>query len=387
MGIALGFSVLMKSVGLLVVAVLPIRVTTTDGQSVEGDFVGVQPSTLLVETATGKQEFSFENLQSIVPVDKDDDATGPTIRVTLVGGSQIAVQDLRLKNDQLTIEPRRQKAITIPVKEVRSIRFRAASPATDPQWLGLVAQESRGDVLAIRRANDQLDPAPGVVEGIGPDNVQFVLDGDSIQAPIERIEGVVFGGVAKADVASKIQVVDQYGSRWAVTRLLPCPKGGPLHLELSENVTHQIPLSQLHNIFFSGGFTLLASIAPANSTYQPYIESKVNETLRSAWFGPKASGDDVLLSGGGSVEYRIDDAYTTLAGSARRDSSVAKAGAMTLSVLVDDKEVWQASFTDAEPRGFELSVKDSRRVRFVADSGDDGDLGDMIRVTRPRLLK
>ena len=71
----------------------------------------------------------------------------------------------------------------------------------------------------------------------------------------------------------------------------------------------------------------------------------------------------------------------------RRDSSVSKAGDVHIKVMVDDKEVWNETLSDPQPRGFELKVRGARRVRFVADSGSDGDVGDTVRILRPRLLK
>ncbi|MGB7344103.1 MAG: hypothetical protein WBD20_07810 [Pirellulaceae bacterium] len=386
MGIALGFSVVLRSLGLLIVAVIPIRVTTTDGKTVEGEFAGVGDTTLMVDVDGEMQSLAFEDLQSILPRDKDDDVTGPTNRVTLTGGSQIAAQDLTLANEKLTIEPRRQKPITVPLKEVRSIRFRAASPTTDAQWLGLLEQEARGDLLAIRRANDQLDPAPGLVEAIAGSVVKFNMDGDSVDAPMERLEGIVLSNKVNPS-KSAVQVVDQYGSRFAAMSILPSAANEPLRLKLSDSVTHSLPMEHLQSVFFSGGIELLATQNPASVDFDSYVETKLKSELQSAWFAPKADGDDLLMSGGGVIEFRVGEGFVTLAGSVRRDQSVDKAGDVFIEIFLDDKSVWNETIADAKPRGFELPIGTARRIKFVASTGDDGDLGDKIRITRPRLLK
>ncbi|QDT12442.1 NPCBM/NEW2 domain-containing protein [Planctomycetes bacterium K23_9] len=386
MGFALAFSVVLRSIGVFIVAVLPIEVTTTDGKVIDGDFAGIGESELKLDVDGETRSFSFEDLQAITPADKRDDATGPTSRVTLVGGSEIAVQDMTLANEQFVIEPRRQKAIKVPMNEVRSIRFRTASPATDSQWLGLLEQEARGDLLAIRRANDQLDPAPGLVEAIGGGVVKFSMDGDTVDAPIERLEGIVLSSKPSPS-KSAIQIVDHYGSRFAAVNILASEADAPLRLQLSDSVTHTLPLKHLQSIFFSGGLQMLAQEPPSKADYAAYVETKLATDLQSQWFGPKADGDDVVISGSGSVEYRVSEKYSKLAGAVRRDQSVDKAGDVTVEIFVDDKSVWKETLTDAQPRGFELPTNNARRIRFVADCGNDGDLGDKVRITRPRLLK
>ena len=332
------------------------------------------------------QTLAFENLQSVVPMEPDDEATGPTNRVTLSGGSQIAAVDVSIANETLRIEPRRQTAIKVPMKEVRSIRFRAPSPSIDPQWLGLMEQDARGDLLAIRRAGDQLDPVPGFVKGIANRVVQFEMDEDTIDAPIDKLEGIVLRGTDN-ESGSAIQVNDHYGSRFLVTQVLPSSADEPLKLKMSDSVSHSLPIAHLQSIFFSGGMQLLASQEPARTDYKAYVETKLSSDLQSAWFAPRADGDDVVLSGGGLIEYRIDDQMSKLAGVIKRDRSVDQAGDVTVEIFVDDKSVWKESLADTQPKGFELSVEGASRVRIVADSGDDGDVGDRIRITRPRLLK
>lgn len=386
MGFALGFSFVARSIGLLIVAMIPIRVTTTDGKTTEGQFAGVAAATLMVDTEGDVQSFAMEDVQSIEAIEIDDDATGPTNRVTLIGGSQIAAQAMTLKNEVLTIDPRRQPAIVVPLKEVKSIRFRAASPTTDAQWLGLLEQDARGDLLAIRRAGDQLDPAPGLVEGIADGAVKFNMDGDTVLAPIERLEGIVLSN-RPSGTKSVIQVVDHYGSRFAAVKIMPSAADEPLKLRLSDSVTHALPLKHLRSIFFSGGIEMLAAQKPASASFSAYVETKLNAELQSKWFAPKADGQDLVINGDGRIGFRVAEGFTTLAGSVRRDQSVDKAGDVEVQILVDDQSVWKETIADEKPRGFELPVDKTRKIEFVVSSGDDGDLGDKVRILRPRLLK
>ena len=131
----------------------------------------------------------------------------------------------------------------------------------------------------------------------------------------------------------------------------------------------------------------MAAQSPADADFKPYLVTDANAKLLADWFKPKADGEDIVISGSGSIAYRVGENYSTLAGMVRRDSSVSKAGDVHIKVMVDDKEVWNETLSDPQPRGFELKVRGARRVRFVADSGSDGDVGDTVRILRPRLLK
>lgn len=386
MGITIGFSVFCQTLSLFVVAVLPIKVTMTSGESFECDYQSVTKTDLVVDTGATEKKIPFDELQSITRVEPSTGG-GPAYRVTLVGGSQVAADAVTLKNDKLRIEPRRQAVLSVPIKEVKSIRFRAPSPTTDPQWLGLLEKEARGDLLAIRRAGNQLDPAPGVVESIADKKVQFNMGGDSIGAPVDKLEGVIFGAAQQTKAKAVIRVQDVYGSEWVLLDLPPSGKSEPITLKLSDAVTHKIPAEQIESIYWSGGLTLLATQEPAKSDHESYVKTKLQPGLSKSWFGPRTERDDVLMHGDSSVEYRVEGDFKKLVGSVRRDAAVAKAGEVTVRLFLDDKEVWKETLDDADPRGFELPVDKTRRVRFETDSGKDGDLGDIVRISRPRLLK
>jgi hypothetical protein len=386
LGFAFAFAVVLRSLGVLVVAVVPLRATLTDGKSVEGDFAGVAESKLQLNVDDETQSLAFDELQSVERLEPDEDATGPTYRVTLAGGSKVAAQDVFVVAENLLIEPRRQAKLSVPLKEVLSIRFRAPAPATDPQWLGLLEQKARGDLLAIRRANDQLDPVPGVIESIAGGVVKFAMDGDTIDAPITKLEGIVLGRTATPSKTT-MQVTDHYGSRFSVAKLLPSKADEPLKLQLSDSVTHSVPVEHLSAIFFSGGMQMLAAVEPAQVDYEGYVQTKLSADLQSTWFAPQADGDDLVINGEGMIEYRVEDQFTNLAGAVRRDPSVDKAGDVTVEIFVDDQSVWKEVLTDAQPKGFEVPVDGARRVRFKTDVAADGDLGDKVRITRPRLLK
>lgn len=377
----------LKTFSVFVLAVLPVSVKTNSGTTLEGNLDGFTRSSLLLNRSGKTVELDFDELSSLRPSELDD-RTGPTYRVLLVGGSRIAAQNVSLNNNEFKLDLRRQNELRVPINQVKAVRFRASSVATDSKWLGIIEEESRGDKLVIRRAGDRLDPQQGVVESIGDGNVVFDLDGDKIKAPIDRLEGVVFGGSRGIVEDADIQVLDVYQSRWSVMSIEPSQGDQPLQIRLTNSLVHEVPLHQIASIRWSGGITLLAEAEPVTDSLQTYFPTDIQKSLLKQFFGPQRDQEaDLLMVGGSSIEYRIDRGHRTLAGSVRRNQEVAKAGEVSVRIALDGKTVWQETLTDAQPRGFELPVNDARRLAIKVDSGEDGDLGDSVRITRPRLLK
>tara|TARA_R110002049_G_scaffold2750_2_gene21454 strand:- start:238062 stop:239288 length:1227 start_codon:yes stop_codon:yes gene_type:complete len=387
LGFVFAFSILSRSALLILVAVIPARVTMNSGETLKGALVEINESAIVFQSETGSAELAFDDVLSLSPIERDE-ATGPTSRVTLVGGSKIAAQDFSLTGETLTIEPRRQDVVKVPVKQVRSIRFRVASPLTDPQWLGLMDKPLRRDLLVIRRDGDRLDPTEGIVESIGGGFVGFNLDGETVDAPTDRLEGVVFGGAAIDPNAASIQVTDRYGSKWMARSVRTSQDSKSLEIEINDALTHRIPLSHLDSIRWSGGLTLLAAQQPAAAAYTPYLKTEATDGLMRDWFGPSPVGDsDMLLIGDSSIEYRLDDGFQTFAGAVRRDEVVDQAGDVMVRIVLDGEQVWNEELSGGETLGFEIPAAGAKRLKIQVDSGDDGDVGDRVILLRPRMLK
>ncbi|WP_372723025.1 NPCBM/NEW2 domain-containing protein [Novipirellula sp.] len=378
---------LTKTLLLLLLSVIPVRVSTTDGKSVQGTFQGIGSGELRIGVDGETQTYGFDALSSLTPA-APLDATGPTMRVILAAGSEVAAEELSLADETLSIRPRRQSLLEVPVKQVRAIRFRAATAAVNPAWLAKLEDERRGDTIAIRREGDMLDFIEGVITSISADTVGLELDGDEIQAPIAKLEGVIFGGTKVSSNPGDIQVVDSYGSRWSAAEMLPSEADAPLHLKLAGGITHTLPLEHVETIRWTGGLSLLATVEPATSSHTEYVQSKLDRDMLKSWFAPKpADGQDLVMYGRSAVEYRIDEGFKTFAAGVRRDKSVRKATETTVRVYVDEKMVWEESINNNRPLGFELPIEEGRRLKIEVDPGSQGDLGNTIRILRPRLLR
>jgi hypothetical protein len=381
-------TMILQTISALLLAVLPVSVKTSEGKVTEADLHAITPSSLVLDQDGQIVEYAFDDLLSLRPIDAVDKSGTLSKVVTLVGGSRIRALDLSLIDNELLIDLRRQNQLLVPLKDVNAIRYRPSSVTTDAQWLGILDRPRRGDTLVIRRAENRLDPQQGIIESISGGLVGFNLDGTPINAPVDRLEGLVFGGTQSLVEDTDVRVTDIYGSTWSVIAIEPSRGDQPLQMRLSSNVVHELPLYQIDSIRWSGGFSLLADEKPAKQSFQPYFQVNVTGGLLEEFFSPQRVGEaDLQMFGGSSVEYRIEAGYELVVGSVRREEHVTSAGIVTVQIALDDKIVWTEELLDGEPRGFELPVNQARRLTFVVDSGPDGDLGDTVRIARPRLLK
>ncbi len=377
---------LLKTLLLVLVAVIPVRVTTSEGDTLRGDFLGIGDAEILLGIDGVEKRIPFRKLTALHQDDVRSESK-PSIRVTLHSGSEIAALNLKLSGETMTIEPSHQENLSIGLKRIRAVRFHKSSDRTTA-WMAKLEEEHRSDTLAIQRGKNELDYIEGLVTEISDEKVTVKIDGDNVDAPIVKLEGILFGGVRTNANLQDIQISDSFGSKWSVAKLLPSQKDEALRLELSDDIIHLIPLSQVESIRFSGGMTMLASMPMAATEASEFVQTKMDRTMYESWFAPKADvGQDIVLFGNSSVEYRLDPGYRSFAAEILRDGDVRKATKASVRITMDDKVVWDQSIEGTTSFAADLPLNGARRLKIEVDAADDGDLGDKIRILRPRLLR
>lgn len=378
---------LLQIVQVITLAIFPVVVETSDGEKIRGEFKGITAKTLLIATKGSVQEFPFNKLASMQRTGFTPKVP-PATQATLSNGSRIYAGDLKFDGKEVQFEPRRQPALQTPAKKIRSIRFRPASADTDALWLGLSNVENNRDLLVIRRPGNRLDPQQGIILAINDTTVKFDLDGTEINAPINQLEGVIFGGSSDVDETPPIRITDIYGSSWALTGIQPSEDNKPIQIQVDETLQHSLPVEQIARIDWTSGIRMLAAEKATASKFTSYVANNVDPTLLNRFFGPKLEANtDLVLNGGSMTEYRLPPQFKKFAGTVQRDQTSGVTGNVTVNIKFDDKVVWSESLEDAEPRGFEIDTNGARRVVLEATLGGDGDVGDTIRFLRPRLLK
>ena len=372
----------------LLASVLQVRVTTIDGTSRDASLQSVTERGVEIEAGGKTETISLETLLSLERLDGPS-TTPPLMRVEMFGGGRIGVTGITALDANATLAIRGQSPLLLPLNRIRWVRFRQSSLAVDPQWLGMIEKTKSTDVLIVRRVNDVIDEVQGIVKSITPEFVNIDVDGTSLQAPIGKLEGVLFADQPALSDAGAIVIEDLLGSRWRVFSISSSdPKS--VTLDLGDGLTHQLPLDQLRRVETTGSVQYLAAESPVESSYSPFSKLGLDEPLAIQWFGVSSNADrDLVMQADSHVEYRVDKSFSTIAGSAQFDPSVTAGGKCSMRILLDGKVAWEQTFDVSEPapRGYELPIGSARRVRFEVKTAGDGDLGDTLRIRQPRLVK
>ncbi len=378
---------LLQIVQAITLAIFPVVVETSDGEKIRGEFKGITANTLLIAANGNVRELPFNKLASMQRTEFTTKVS-PAKQAALANGSRIYAGELKFDGKELQIEPRRQPSLQVPVKKIRSVRFRKASADTDPLWLGLSNAENNRDLLVIRRPGNRLDPQKGIILTIDDTTVKFDLDGTEINAPINQLEGVIFGGNGSVDETPPVRITDIYGSSWALKGNQPSDGEKPIQIELDDDLQHAIPIELIARIDWTSGIRMLANEKATASKYTSYLSTNVDQTLLDRFFAPKVeTKTDLVLNGGSMTEYRLPPQFKKFAGTIQREHTSGVTGKLTVNIKLDDEVVWSESLEDAEPRGFEIDTNGARRVALEVTLGGDGDVGDNIRFLSPRLLK
>ncbi|MDM4016131.1 NPCBM/NEW2 domain-containing protein [Roseiconus lacunae] len=361
-----------------------VEVELSSGEKLRGNWVQADTSSLTLQGPD--QTLDISQIVNLRPTSTDTSAISPPVNAVLVDGSQVRANSVQADDQTITIKPRTQAEIKMPLASLRAVRFRPSNANTDPQWLGLFDKEIRSDLMVIHRSNAQLDPVEGIILSIDEQTVSFELDGDTIEAPVERLEGVVFRN-SPASSSSKTVVEDVYGSSFNASRIELIEDAAGLRITLANGVTHELKISQLKRIRFASGQQLLAGLAPADKQMRPYLKTAISTSLFDDWFAPAAENEDIVASAGGGIEYRVEDGFEFFSGSVGRDPSAQGKWTVKVQIAIDEEVKWEQELSDWEPAGFRLSVAGARRIKLKVIPTGDGDVGDLVRFYKPRLLK
>ena len=181
----------------LLCVVVDARVTLLDGQQLSGTLVSIDKESVVLKTIDGSQTIVMDTLMSVELMNEKPetipDAESSLSRIVLHDGSRLSVSAVT-RNAQIFgvtgVEIGRQE---IPVAAVRAVRLQKADPSVAAQWQTFLQREGSKDLLVVpKRDGSGLDFLAGIVSSISETEVSFLLDGDTIPVPIERVFGVVF---------------------------------------------------------------------------------------------------------------------------------------------------------------------------------------------------
>ncbi len=410
--------ILLHTLSLLVTAPpAPVEIRTLAGETIAAQLVELEPDKLTIEVNGQPRPLPLAQLQQVTFDNKPRAAATPKIWVELRDGSVLAADEYSVHSDTAHVALTGDKPLELPVRSIRTVRFKEQTPDQHGEWLEILQLPTRTDLIVIRK-DDHIDSIAGVVRDIGDDAVQFELEGQPIPVKLEKVEGLVYHESTPAQLPpSTFRVTDIDGTELEGAGWTATESGVRFQSPLGVEITRSFV--QLRHIDFSADkIIFLSDLKPRAMTWMPYFEAaKLSETL-AQFYRPKmdraltrsdSASDDgklqLLAAGGGqpvpetfekgiamhsrsSLVFDLPDDVRQFRATAGIDFRVRDHGNVRLVIRGDGRELYAENIAGADPpRELSVNIAGVRQLELFVDYGENLDIGDHLNLCNARLVK
>ena len=306
--------------------------------------------------------------------------------------------------------------IDAPVDKIHAVRLQAENPTFAQQWSTFLKRESEKDNLVVaRRDGTGLDFLAGIVSNVTAESIEFLLDGDKIPVPAERVYGIVFGRQKASKPATNnpnvaIQLTGISGDILKAKTITL--DGAELKAESSWGQLLIIPLSQVRKIDLSGGRVQFLSdmpalaerfdgIDPENSLFAGLIELDQQKLL----FGPQRDttierqskirlrgreyAKGLCVHSRTELQWDLEKRFSAMECVVGIDDEVAFNGSHVVGLkITGDGEVLFEKLiaTSDAPLPVRLSLEGVSRFTILVDFGDGSSVCDWLDFADARLV-
>lgn len=397
------------------------EISKLDGTSVKGDLVSLTPDGITVRNEQGEQIVSADDVLAVRWSGATAETSANIQQVITTDGATIAVSNASATADLITAKSVYGE-LEFDRQLVRALRLREQSSNRLPEWRAFLKRANDKDMLIIeKRDQSGLDFLAGVVSAVSEDSVTFLLNGNEIPVPRERVFGVVFTKQETEKIPGLLAVKTAAGEVINATAV-----------ELDEDLiivdtswgdVIDVPLSGLKEIDFSSSrLQYLSDLEPLSETYfglNPPDKKwdaifEEDESTRTGFSRPWKMSRDQFPNNGrpplslrgttyrkglclfprAEVEYALDGEYSRLQAAIGVDDEVAlyKPNSaddtqVELTILLDGETVWQQKISaSGKPILLDLDVSEASTLQLNVDFGDDSSERDYLDLADARLL-
>lgn len=395
-----------------------VSVKPLNGESVRGTLVAVSETNVEIKTANGNLRWEATALQSLKPATSEGDAPSDKPSTPL---SVLLTDESLLPGKAFTIEAANAKLelpsgdpLQLSADLVRGVKFRKQDEALQRQWDQIAESNASGDRLIVRRSATEgadasntavvLDQLEGVVHGVTARAVSFEYEGDKLQVPLEKVEGILFRHRPSSNLPDSVcRLRDVWGGEWQARELRSVD--GQMTVLTAAGARGRILWSQVVEIdFSSGNVTFLSDLKAESVDWRPYLATPVTPPALAKWFSmrhDKAMDGSVLTLGGQSFEkglcvhsrtlisYRLTKEYRHLQAVVGIDERFRGPGNLKFIITGDSRTLLDRDVRGSDPPfEIDLDVSGVRRLKILVDFGEDrSDAGDHLLLGNARLTK
>ena len=302
------------------------------------------------------------------------------------------------------------------VADIHAVRLQADNPAYAQQWNTFLKRESDKDNLVVaKRDGSGLDFLAGIVNTVTAEQVDFLLDGETIPVPAERVYGIVFGRPADSKnavtgPASAVQLTSVAGDVVAARKITLADDR--LQLESGWGQTLSIPIDQLRKIDLSSGRIQFLSELPALAERFDGVEPEsslfaglIDREQQALLFGPQRNTTierqsrlrlrgreftkGLCIHSRTEMKWSLDKRFSAMECIVGIDDEVAFNGthAVALKITGDDTVLFEKLIaTTDDPLPVRLALDGISTLTILVDFGDNSSVCDWLDIADARLV-
>lgn len=392
------------------------KISMLNGQTHNGALSAISATDVVITENGALVELPIDDVMAIEFPVTAPAASDESQMLFFSDGSQLHGTSVARTAKSLTAQTVLFGAIDTKVDAIHAVRLQADNPSYTQQWNTFLKRESEKDNLVVaKRDGSGLDFLAGIVSNVTSENVEFLLDGETIAVPAERVYGIVFGRPTGSKTETNwpnatIQLTSVAGDVFNAKSIML--EGDQLKAESSWGKLVSVPLNQLQKIDLSSGRIQFLSempalverfdgIDPENSLFAGLIAPEQQKLL----FGPQRNmtierqsrlrlrGREftrgLCIHSRTEMQWELDKRFSAMDCVVGVDDEVAFNGshAVSLKITGDDNVLFEKLIaTTDDPVPLRLSLEGVSTLTILVDFGDGSSVCDWLDIADARLV-
>lgn len=356
-------------------------VERTDGTTISGTLAEVSPTAVVF---AGQEPVAVAGVRRLVV---EGEAGGGTVAVGCADGGTLTGDDFAWDGESASIV-REEGSIELPVDRVRSVTLRSVSPATDggrPDWRAALPESPQTDLVVVGRpegGGERLEVVECAIAAVTAEAVTVLLDDERIPVKRAKVVGLWFLRDDAAAGGTRVEIV---GGGLPARTVAWTPQA------LVVDGAVRMPAALLRAIDYAAGRTVrLQTIRPERSETEPFFGAlgriEALRTFFAARFVVDAAGPALLLRPRSLMVWRVPEDSRRFRTAVAVESGRQPSGE-TVTVLLDDREVFRRRIEDAAASPVDVDVSGGRRLAITVDFPAGGGPGCPLRFADPLFEK
>ncbi|MEX0725561.1 MAG: NPCBM/NEW2 domain-containing protein [Planctomycetaceae bacterium] len=374
-------------------AAVPVAVTPLDGAPLTGEFVSGTRESLQLQVGGETRTIPTKEILEVK-------VTGPAeaaaeklhTEIGLTDGGHLSFSTLQSSQQAVTFENPAFGELKLPLTAVANLRFAPLESKHAETWNALLERERRQDLLVLEK-EDVLDYLEGVISSIDDQSIVFLLDGDEVTVPRDKIFGVIYYRKTTAPPGKFCDVRLLTGDRIAVKDLTA--DADAVDVVLASGTKARLPWTAIQSLDYSlGKVVYLSSLEPRDVKYTPFFDITWEYTRDRNLDGQKLQLGSTVYERGlclhskTVIRYRIGKDFRRFRAMMGIDKGVSPLGNVNVTIRGDDKILLETAVRgDDAPQPLDVDITGVRDLEIAVDFGDDLDIADHLDLADALIIK